>query len=74
MKNCEIISYYNYFQMPDECCHGFRTSQGARGFDCVHHKVTLNTFFYGFCWSYTPVQVNKSSYLLLKCSILRYWL
>lgn len=44
MKNCEIISYYNYFQMPDECCHGFRTSQGARGFDRVHRIVTLNTF------------------------------
>lgn len=30
--------------MPDECCHGFRTSQGARGFDCAHHMVALNTF------------------------------
>jgi hypothetical protein len=46
MKNCEIISYYNYFQMPDECCHGYRTSQGARGFDRAHHVVALNTLLW----------------------------
>lgn len=48
MKNCEIISYYNYFQMPDECCHGLRTSQGARGFDRAYHTVALNTFIMVF--------------------------
>jgi hypothetical protein len=46
--------------MPDECCHGLRTSQGARGYDSAHHLGgALNTLLWFLLELSLPFKCQK---------------